>query len=37
MSYFVPGGTEEEKKHNAKLTNKILHEKLINFDTTKFI
>lgn len=37
MSMFVPGRTEEEKKENARLTNKILHEKLVNFDSTKFI
>ena len=37
MSLFVTGRTEEEKKENARLTNKILHEKLVSFDTSKFI
>ena len=37
MSMFVPGRPEEEKKENARLTNKILHEKLVNFDSSKFI
>ena len=37
MSFFVSGKNEEEKKQNALLTNKILHDKLISFDTSKFL